>query len=300
MASRLSPPTSSASRVSSSGQSVRDLEPLGRQLAHAAAFRPGLAERGSARPRTSSRRRERARGPARCRSRPAAAGREPFAARVGGDDARLNSSPPPLLARRRSRRQLGDLFDLFRGQLPAGGGGVGLRPARAWWRRRSPTRPPGGPSSQANASSSMVWPRSAAQPDELLDLVEVLVVERRLRRAGPRPPAGCLPPAPRRACTCRSACPRRAGSRAACRARSCVAGRRHLVLHPALQQAVVVLRRDEAVQVLVSRRPVGVGDLPAGEVGVAEVADLALASRGRRARDSVSSIGVSGSGWCIW
>ena len=53
-----------------------------------------------------------------------------------------------------------------------------------------------------------------------------------------------------------------------------VAGRQHLAFHVALQQRIEVLGRDEAG--LAGRAPVGVGDLPAAVVGVAEVADLAL------------------------
>ena len=46
-------------------------------------------------------------------------------------------------------------------------------------------------------------------------------------------------------------------------------------------------------------RPGGVGELPAGEVGMADVAHLARLTSSSSAA-SVSSIGVSGSGWWSW
>src|ERR1035437_3895595 len=47
-------------------------------------------------------------------------------------------------------------------------------------------------------------------------------------------------------------------------------------LYPALQQAVFVLRADEALQVAGTRDPLSVRHLPAAEVRIAQVADLAL------------------------
>ena len=64
----------------------------------------------------------------------------------------------------------------------------------------------------------------------------------------------------------------------------------------ALQQAVVVLRADERGAVAGPGGPVGVGDLPAGEVGVAEVAHLAgadqVVERGERLLDRRARVGL--------
>ena len=72
-----------------------------------------------------------------------------------------------------------------------------------------------------------------------------------------------------------------------------------LVLDVALEQGVLVLGGDEPLEPGRARGPVGVDDLPAGEVGAADVADLALGTSSSSAA-SVSSIGVTGSGRCSW
>ena len=60
--------------------------------------------------------------------------------------------------------------------------------------------------------------------------------------------------------------------------------RRHdLVLDVAVEQRVAVLRRDEPLEAGGARGPVGVGDLPAGEVGAAEVARPCPRGPGRSA-----------------
>ncbi len=52
------------------------------------------------------------------------------------------------------------------------------------------------------------------------------------------------------------------------------AGRHHPLLDAPVQKIVVILRRDEAIQIQMSRCPVGVGGLPGVEVRVSEVAHL--------------------------
>ncbi len=56
-----------------------------------------------------------------------------------------------------------------------------------------------------------------------------------------------------------------------------LAGRHDLVLDRAVEQRVAVLHRHEALEPGGAGGPVGVGDLPAGDVRAAHVADLALA-----------------------
>jgi hypothetical protein len=73
-------------------------------------------------------------------------------------------------------------------------------------------------------------------------------------------------------------------------------GRHHLGLDLALEQAVPVLRADERGQVAGPGGPVGVGDLPTGEVGVAQVAHLARADQvvegGQRLLDRGGRVGL--------
>ena len=75
-----------------------------------------------------------------------------------------------------------------------------------------------------------------------------------------------------------------------------LARRDDLVLDASIEQAVLVLRADEPGQVGGPRRPVRVRDLPAGEVGVAQVADLAgadqVVQRGQRLVDRGARVGL--------
>src|SRR5439155_19207678 len=56
-----------------------------------------------------------------------------------------------------------------------------------------------------------------------------------------------------------------------------IAGGHHFALYTPVQQVVFVLRGDERREVIHAGRPLRVGDLPAAEVGTADVAHLARA-----------------------
>src|SRR5207237_204217 len=54
------------------------------------------------------------------------------------------------------------------------------------------------------------------------------------------------------------------------------AGGHNLRIHSAVEQAALVLGRDEARRALLARDKLGLDDLPGGEVGRADIAHLAL------------------------
>ena len=72
-------------------------------------------------------------------------------------------------------------------------------------------------------------------------------------------------------------------------------GWKEFALHAAHQETVLVLTRDETVEIEMARGPLRVGNLPGGEIRAADITDFAGADEVVEAR-RVSSMGVAGSG----
>jgi hypothetical protein len=71
-----------------------------------------------------------------------------------------------------------------------------------------------------------------------------------------------------------------------------LAGGSHVGLDAPVEQAVLVLGADEAAEMVDVGGPIGIGDLPAAEVGAADVADLALADQVVERREGLLDGGV--------
>ena len=129
-------------------------------------------------------------------------------------------------------------------QRPGGRGGVGLAPARAWSRRRSPRTPPRGPAARRRPVPGWCGRARRAQASSFSTLskfLSLMAAAPRAPQAARRVPSGGFSP---RLYLPLSRPERQREERQEAQA-EVLAGRQHLELHLPLQQGIVVLGRDE-------------------------------------------------------